>query len=343
MQNVRGHNDLSLEFVDGVNVLVGPNACGKTTVLESLSMGCTGKSPGTKPSEMLQNDASWMRIDISTDTDARIVRYQPEKSQTRTIEIDGKQQTRLKHSHIAPIVWFDPEQLRLLRGSPARRREYMDYVLSQLDPNYSTHLSRYSRALRQRNALLKSANPTRDALFVWNVRLSEHGDYIHSSRKKLVEDITGSIEQKYLDLSGTTKSISPMYQALEAKGSYSENLLKSLESSYDRDRAIGHTTAGPHRDDLLFGDDSGQALGLSASRGEVRTLVLALKLLEVELLESAFSSSPLLLFDDVFSELDGARRQAFVSALSHLQTIITTTDADIVTKDFARKANILAI
>lgn len=343
LQNVRRHIDASFEFTQGVNVLVGPNACGKTTILEAISLAATGKTLNSKTKDMLTTGSDWMRIDLNADDQERIVKYEPQKSALRTIDLDGKTIARLNHAQVAPIVWFDPEQLRLLRGSPVRRREYMDYVLSQLDPNYSRHLSQYTRALRQRNALLKQARPTKDMVFVWNVRLAEHGEYIYQARRDFTDSLAGKLEATYKDLSGAAKSITPIYQSIGLKGKYSEALLRELEVGFARDKALGHTSSGPHRDDLLFSDDTGQALGLTASRGEVRTLVLALKLLEVEALSKVFVGDPVLLFDDVFSELDGSRRQAFTGALSHIQTIITTTDADIVTKDFAQHAKVIAI
>lgn len=343
LQHVRLHSDSSYEFSDGVNVIVGPNASGKTTILEAINLACTGKPPGVKIKDMLSNDQDWMRVDVAEEKHQRTVKYESSKPRQKSFEIDDNKMGRLSHEYTAPVVWFDPEQLRLLRGSPSRRRDYIDTLLSQLHPAYSRHLSRYNRALLQRNTLLKSKNFTKDQIFVWNVRIAEHAKEIFDKRKEYVAELNKKLSDTYADLSGVKKNIKVEYDSTTGEDSYSETLLRQLEANQKRDEIMGHTSVGPHRDDIVFMDGTGRSLAGSSSRGEVRSMVLSLKIMELKMLASAFDKQPVLLFDDVFSELDGSRRHAFTSNLSGVQAIVTTTDADIVTKNFAQHAKIIAL
>ena len=343
LQNVRLHQDSSYEFSGGVNVLIGPNACGKTTILESIAITMIGKVPGVRAKEMLRQDSEWMRIDTLTDKQHRTVKYEPLKQSSKYFELDNKPHKRLSYQNSLPIVWFDPEQLRLLRGSPTRRRDYMDQLLTQLDPQYGQSLRQLNRALLQRNALLKKKSFTKDQLFVWNIRFAQHAKYVVEERFKLAEMFNQTINQTYQELSSVKKAISCSYSSPLQRHKYDEQLLINLEKNLQRDLATGYTSFGPHREDLIFRDQNEVDLSQSASRGEIRSLVLSLKTIEVRLLADSYGFKPLLLFDDVFSELDGARRHAFTDSLSDTQTIVTTTDADVVTKDFAQHAKVIAV
>ena len=340
---MRAHQDLSLEFSDGVNVLVGPNACGKTTVLEAVALSTLGTNPNGRIKDVVADGSDWARIDVQDDGGQRTLKLTGEDTVLKTYELSGVTVKRLRHDQILPTVWFDPEQLRLLRGSPARRREYLDGLLSQIDAGYLNSLRQYNRALKQRNALLKAAKFSQDQMFVWNIRIVEHAKYIQSKRVELVSSLNSSLGDTYASLAGKQKDITTGYSTSISGDSYGEALLQKLEQNVMKDRALGFTSAGPHRDDLVFLDAQGKQLNATASRGEVRTLVLSLKVLELQALEEYYGSKPVLLFDDVFSELDGARRRAFTEYLTSHQAIITTTDADIVTKDFAKTSKIIAI
>jgi DNA replication and repair protein RecF len=231
-------------------------------------------------------------------------------------------------------VLFEPNDLLLLSGSPDLRRSFLDDLIEQTVPGYGATRRHYKRVLAQRNALLKQPGRNFDEqLFVWNLRLSELGGKVVRERVALAERFAVRISELYCRLADKTNDVSLAYVAQFPVEHYETVLLHRLEAAAELDRARGFTGSGPHRDDLRLLIDGHEA-SISASRGETRTLVLALKLLELQLLEEIRGSRPLLLLDDVFSELDGKRRQALVAFVASYQTFITTTDADIVVQYF---------
>lgn len=341
LQNIRAHTDSSYEFEDGVNILIGPNACGKTTILESIAYVSRGKMPGSSAhKDMYRDNTDWQRVDIDYESESRSFKSTEEKKE---FVVSGDSKKRLSHQDIRPIVWFDPEELRLLRGSPKRRRDYFDALLSQLDPSYQLALGRYKRSLLQRNTLLKKAQIAPDDLFVWDLRLAENAEIIFRQRSMYVAYINQALNDIYHRLAGSTKDLRLEYETTENANNYSASLLGNFKRFYTRDQALGFTSAGVHRDDFIFIDSAHKKIATNASRGEIRTVMLALKILETERLTQHYHTKPIILFDDVFSELDGSRRKAFTETLKGHQTIITTTDADIVTKDFAARANVIAV
>lgn len=342
LQNIRTHLDSSYEFSDGVNILIGPNACGKTTILESIALSAYGSLPSSsKVKDMYTHNTDWQRIDVDFDKQITSVKV---RGQVKEYEVHGDTKKRLSRTDIKPVVWFDPEALRLLRGSPERRRAYFDRLLSSMNAQYASCLARYKRSLQQRNSLLKRGSYAEQDVFVWDLRLAENADVIVNSRRELLDIINKQINQTYKDLSGALKNISLRYESTITSKNYTNSLLAELKANHVRDQHLGFTSSGPHRDDFVFYDeDTSTKLSATASRGEIRTTLLALKVIEVELLYKTFQTKPIILFDDVFSELDGARRKAFTKSLNGYQTLITTTDADIVSKDFASSANIIAV
>jgi DNA replication and repair protein RecF len=245
-------------------------------------------------------------------------------------------------AHSLPVVLFEPNHLQLLSGGPEGRRAYLDDLLEQTEPGYGSLRRQYKRTLAQRNALLKQHQPGHTRLFPWNVRLSELGGQIVRSRSRLVEQMNRQIGQLYHELSHTATETSLVYEARWPAESYETNLLKKLEASTETDSMRGFTSAGPHREDLVVYFD-GHPAHEAASRGESRTLVLGMKILELQLVQAARGATPLLLLDDVFSELDGARRRALTGYLRDYQTFITTTDADVVIQNFTETTRIIPL
>jgi DNA replication and repair protein RecF len=242
------------------------------------------------------------------------------------------------------VVLFEPNHLQLLSGKPESRRDYLDDLLEQITPGYGAVRRRYRRTLAQRNSLLKQVGrPTQTQLFPWNIRLSELAGLIVRARSQLIVQASSQAKPLYKTLSRTKTSLELSYQSAWPEQSYQSHLLKKLESNLEADYLRGFTTAGPHRDDLVILFD-GHPTQESASRGEVRTAVLVLKLIELKILQSSRGGqAPLLLLDDVFSELDGKRRHTLTDYLVHYQTFITTTDADIVLKHFAERCNVIPL
>lgn len=343
LQHFRSYSDASFEFEDGVNIIIGPNASGKTNLLEAVFYAARGKSFRVKDMELLEHGSDWARLDIDMPDSHRTVKLERVQDKVqRTITIDDKSVSRLTPTTIVPAVLFEPSHLQFLVGAPDMRREFIDSILEQIEPGYTKLWNNYRRTLTQRNSLLKSERaPTQDQLFVWNVRLSEFGALIVAARLKLIEQINQQASDTYSAIAGKKSQLKVTYTPDISADQYASYLHKKLEERYTLDRVRGFTSAGPHREDisLLLNDQPQQ---LTASRGEVRTTLLTLKIIELQLLESVTKTRPLLLLDDVFSELDGARRKALTKYLQRYQTFITTTDADMVMK-ITSHANMLAL
>jgi len=343
LQQFRSYQDDSFEFSPSVNIIVGPNASGKTNLLEALLVIARGSSYRAKDTDLVTFDAPWARLDAHTATGLRTVKLVIEPPATKSYELDEKSYKRLSLQHSLPVVIFEPNHLLLLHGSPDQRRAYLDDLLEQIKPNYGPQLRHYRRTLAQRNALLKRAHrPTNEELFPWNLRLSELGAVIARNRAELVAAINEKISSSYKNISHTQTETEVRYISKFGLESYESTMLHKLETDLTTDIFRGFTAAGPHREDFAVLFD-GRLAAETASRGEVRTLVLGLKAIELEILHEARDMKPILLLDDVFSELDGARRRALTEHLASYQTFITTTDADIVLKDFASASTIIPI
>jgi DNA replication and repair protein RecF len=343
LQQFRSYLEDSFEFDDGVNIIVGPNASGKTNLLEAVLMVARGSSYRARDVDLVAFGKPWARLDTLAGTSNRTVKIVTDTVVQKTYELDGRAFKRLSLHHSLPTVLFEPNHLALLNGSPERRRDYLDELLSQTIAGYSVTLRSYRRALAQRNRLLKTMHVANDQFFPWNIRLSELAGIMVRARAQLVNSIQEVIGNLYQDLARSNTEVSMCYCAAAEPGQYESQMIRQLEVRLHDDLLRGFTSFGPHREDfeVLFDDHPAQEV---ASRGELRTLVLALKILELQLLETARDQRPLLLLDDVFSELDGARRQALTAHLQPYQTFITTTDADATVRQFPQqRCNVIAI
>jgi DNA replication and repair protein RecF len=344
LQYFRSYDDASFELSPGVNIIVGPNASGKTNLLEAVLVLARGGSYRARDADLISFDQPWARLDSHSESSGRrTVKIIAEPQPGKTYEIDDKSFKRLSLQHSLPVVLFEPTHLQLFGGGPEKRRDYLDVLLEQTLTGYSTTLRHYKRTLAQRNNLLKQGRSLTDnQMFAWNVRLSQLGGQIARGRTELVEGINQQITSLYKELSKTKTSVTVEYGARWPVDSYESRFLSKLENSLDDDRLRGFTSSGPHREDLVVLFDNHPAQEV-ASRGEVRTAVLALKIIELKIIEDARDKTPLLLLDDVFSELDGARRHALTDYLAPYQTFITTTDADLVVQAFTDRCNVIAL
>lgn len=344
LRNFRSYSNDSFELSPGVNIIVGPNASGKTNLLEAILMLARGSSYRAKDNELVQFNKPWARIDIRLLSGAlRTVKLIPEDVPSKIYEIDGKTYSRLSISHSLPVVIFEPNDLLLLSGGPERRRNYLDDLLEQTITGYGKLRRDYRRTLAQRNALLKRGGHNLNTqLFPWDVRLSELAGQIVRARSKLVERLQKDLPKLYKELSKTSTKISVEYSSQWPAENYESHLLKKLTSSVQTDQQRGFTSNGPHREDLII-KFNGHPAQETASRGETRTAVLGMKIIELKIITEARDITPILLLDDVFSELDGARRRALTEHLHNYQTFITTTDADIVLQHFTEHTNIIPL
>ncbi len=345
LQNFRSYKDDSFELSPGVNIIVGPNASGKTNLLEAVLVLSIGKSYRNRDQALVHFGKPWARLDAHTPKGQRTVKLEagPNDQIKKSYQFDDKPYQRLNLDRTLPVVLFEPNDLRLVNGEPGIRRDFLDDLAEQIKAGYADTRRRYRRALSQRNSLLKHGRPSSNSqLFAWNIRLSELGGQIAGARQDLLENINKRIAKIYSNLAGHKTKLELSYQSTVNVQNYSSSLLKKLEQSEELDYLRGFTAHGPHRDELAI-EIGGKSAGDAASRGEVRTFVLALKIIELMLLEETRQTKPILLLDDVFSELDGRRRKALTEFLQPYQTFITTTDADVVVQHFTDSCNVIAL
>lgn len=326
---IRSHEAYTISFSPEVTIITGANGSGKTSLLEAVFVSLQGSSFKGSDSDMLRKESPWWRIDIAfQDDQSRVVKFDPTKQTSRKqFVIDNKTTARIPAKQKYPIVLFEPEDLRLLHGSPARRRQFIDQFIGQLNPLYGPALRKYERALKQRNNLLKSPYATDDELFAWNIALAEQGAYIIEQRIIFIERINNQLAGVYQEISGTHDDVSIHYSHTYV-GDVKQKLLNELHAQLQRDRYLGNTSTGPHRHDVIFQINNSPALS-TASRGEARTIVLALKFLEVDIIQQLTGKKPIILFDDVFSELDATRQQLLTSRLTGHQIIITSATSSV--------------
>jgi DNA replication and repair protein RecF len=342
LQQFRSYTDDSFEFGESVNIIVGPNASGKTNLLEALMMVARAKSYRGGDDELIMHGHDWARLDAHISGQERIVKLQCKEaagSIEKTTSVDGKVYRRLPGNAIVPFILFEPNHLQLMHGGPELRRELIDDLLEQLVAEFGSVRRHYKRVLLQRNSLLKQ-RPTKQDLFVWNLRLSELGGKIAQERLKLIDELSQQISSIYKELSSSKDDLRAAYHSKCSLDNYGSSLLKRLESETSVDIERGFTGSGPHRDDVLFTLNDHPA-DQTASRGEVRTGVLAIKIASLKHLQKVHDHKPFLLLDDVFSELDGGRRRALTDFLKDHQVFITTTDADIVVQHFIDSCTII--
>lgn len=324
VQNVRIHSDYTLEIKPGVTVVTGSNGSGKTSLLEAVYIALQGSSFRGGDPDVLRTGAQWYRIDLGfDDQSSRTVKFNPDRQTGRKqFEVDGKTSYRLSSPAKYPVVLFEPDDLRLLNGSPTRRRQFIDQFISQLDPEYALSLRRYDRVLKQRNTLLKRSFASDDDLFAWNVSLSEYGAYIVTQRLRFISELNQKLEDTYETIAHTGDKVAMRYSHLYS-GNIGQKLLSELHTHTEKDKMIGFTSMGPHRHDVLF-DFNDEPATSAASRGEVRSIVLALKFLEIEIIKQITGKSPIILLDDVFSELDESRQKYLTESTANNQIIITS-------------------
>lgn len=332
LTNFRSYESGLFGFEPGVNIIVGPNASGKTNLLEAIHMVCTLQGFKAHDRDLIKLETEWSRLEALTDNGTRVVKLQTDKS--KQIEIDGVVKKRLSVQNSLPVVVFEPEHMLLLGKEPERRRSYLDGILTLTKPGFRQDLLEYRRALMQRNRLLKQDKLDNSQLFVWDVQLAERAGKIASARSELVATLQANCQQNYRSISNHKEPLSVRYESKMSPENYSEDLLNYLRQHSETDRRRGFTGAGPHRDDMSVELNNYDARA-TASRGETRSVVLALKITELRLLEEQTGKRPVLLLDDVFSELDGTRRRALAETLQNYQTFLTTTDADVAVDHFS--------
>lgn len=327
LSEFRNYETLSVQFNDAVNILYGDNAQGKTNVLEAIYLcGTTKSHKGSKDKEMirLSSEESHIRMQIKKAGIPHRIDMHLRKNKAKGVAIDG---VPIKRSSellgLLHIVFFSPEDLSMIKNGPGERRRFIDLELCQLDMSYLHHLGNYNKAVNQRNNLLKQIGfqkDLRDTVEVWDMQLIEHGAVVIDTRKRFVNELNELLPQIHAKLSGGKEELYVRYEPNVSKEDFNQKLAMNL----DRDLALKATGNGPHRDDISFyvGDKN---LKLFGSQGQQRTAALSLKLAEIELVRKKIKESPILLLDDVLSELDRNRQTYLLESITDLQTIITCT------------------
>ena len=319
LKNFRCHGEFDLDCNRPTTLIIGENGSGKTSVLEVVYLALRGKSFKGVDKEILKRGADFYRAEIELiDTRKIIIRFDGVKKE---FEVDGKKSLRLPKKNRYPVVLFEPDDIYLISSSPSRRRDYFDELFKQINDNYGSILSKYNKALKQRNDLLKDEIINRDDLFSWNVMCANYGTELIRQRVWNLEKINNRMTDIYRNIANNNDDCSIRYLGTEVD---ENEYLKNLENSFNKDSVLGYTSFGVHRDDYEFVFNGKRADG-SASRGENRSMILALKFIEARILEQEIGKKPVVLLDDIFSELDETRQKHLINNFKDYQMIITST------------------
>lgn len=322
LKNFRSYSSVTFEFSNKTNIILGKNGAGKTNILEAILFLSVGKSYRASDADLISYNQTTSQIEGVFDDRKRVIKIDTDKN--KTITINNSNFKRMQFAQTIPVVLFEPEFMQILSRGPDMRRDYFDALLARIDPTYQTILNKYKRTITQRNNLLKSRNFSSDEMFVWNIKTSELGGIIAQKRYEIINEINKTASKIYSELASKKHTITINYDSKVTLDNYSNSLLKGLEKNIHTDVETGFTSLGPHRDDFSFTINK-KDVTISASRGESRTLLLTMKIIETSLIKKAREISPILLLDDVFSELDEQRQGKLIDFLYDNQVIITTT------------------
>jgi DNA replication and repair protein RecF len=328
LQNFRCFESLSLETPDTGLILIGQNAQGKTSLLEAICTLVRLQSPRTNRLNTLTK-ISTQGFGVAGDPWEQERKIQQTRKGLLLKTDDEPRHSRTEYlADGGLIVWMGNEDLNLIRGPGEARRLFLDFLGAQLDPKYRTSITKYRRAVKAKNLLLKEPSLRLPELRAYEEILIEHGTFLTESRRKIIADISPLVAAAQLHISGKNETLTLAY--LPASGPC---LKDSILQARQRETSLRQSVVGPHRDDFSI-RLQGMPAGDFASEGQQRTIALALKLAQGDLLNQRHSKTPIYLLDDIFGELDPARRNALMEHLpSHAQKFITTTHLDWMKKD----------
>ena len=330
LKNFRNYEELNISFDEGTNILYGDNAQGKTNILEAAYMSGTTKShKGSRDKEMIRFGQQEAHLRIKVIRNGKDYQIDMHLKQNRPKGIAINQIPIKKASELFGIlnmVFFSPEDLNIIKNGPAERRRFLDSELCQLDKIYLSDLTNYNKILNQRNKLLKDLvyrPDLSDTLPVWDMQLVETGKKIIKRRKQFVEELNEIVHEIHYRISGEKEELFLSYEPNIDDIFFEDELSRAKQ----KDMKLCQTSVGPHRDDLLFsiGKIDIRKFG---SQGQQRTSALSLKLSEIELVKKSIHDTPILLLDDVLSELDSNRQNYLLNNIYDTQTIITCTGLD---------------
>ena len=330
LKNFRNYSLLHLDFDEATNIFYGDNAQGKTNILESIYLcGTTKSHRGTKDRDMIQfgQEESHIEVVVEKDNAPFLIDMHLKKNSPKGIAINKIPIRKASELFgIIHIVFFSPEDLNIIKNGPSERRRFIDIELAQLDKVYLNDLSNYNRIVNQRNKLLKDIYDRNDlmgTLDIWDLQLVNYGNRVMQRRKLFIEQMNEIVGNVHERLTGGKERLTILYEAGIGNNDFEETLLKNRE----RDIRMKSTSVGPHRDDICFMTDEID-IRKFGSQGQQRTAALSLKLSEIELVKSEIRDTPILLLDDVLSELDKHRQNYLLDSIRDVQTLITCTGLD---------------
>lgn len=330
LKNYRNYEMLDLQFDRGTNIFYGDNAQGKTNILEALYVSGTTKSHrSSRDGEMIQFHQEEAHIQV--DVKKREIKYRIDmhlkQHKSKGIAINGVSIKKASELFgIVNIIFFSPEDLSIIKSAPQIRRKFMDSELCQLNKQYLYHLTNYNKVLNNRNKLLKDIYfrpDLKETLFLWDEQLVEYGRKIIKKRQEFIDCLNEIVADIHFRLSGGREQL-----RIDYKPNTKEEMLEAaIKDNHEMDLSRKMTLFGPHRDDLCFyiNDMNIHKFG---SQGQQRTAALSLKMAEIELVKNFIKDTPILLLDDVLSELDSNRQNELLNSISDIQTFITCTGLD---------------
>ena len=330
LKNFRNYPYMQLDFNDAVNIFYGDNAQGKTNILEAAYVSGTTKSHrGTKDRDMIRFGSDEAHIETVVEKNG--VDFQIDmhlkKNHAKGIAINKIPIRKASELFgIINFVFFSPEDLNIIKNGPSERRRFIDMELSQIDKIYLSYLGNYNKVLNQRNHLLKDMyyNPELEAtLPVWDEQLIRYGEFIIQRRNKFMVELNKKVSSIHYNLTGGKENLILKYEPNTSEEDFRSMLMKNKE----RDIRLKNTNVGPHRDDICFSVE-GIDIRKFGSQGQQRTAALSLKLSEIELVKESIHDTPILLLDDVLSELDFSRQNYLLDNIHDIQTLITCTGLD---------------
>lgn len=330
LKNYRNYESLQLAFDPGTNIFYGDNAQGKTNALEAVYVGCTTKSHrNSKDREIIRfgKEESHIKLQVRKEGISYRIDMHLKKNKTKGIAINGIPIRKASQLFgIANVVFFSPEDLNIIKNGPSERRRFLDLELCQLNKLYVHSLANYNKTLMQRNQLLKDLylHPEYEAtLDIWDQQLAAYGIQVMNERKGFIEKLNQIIGEIHENLTGQKEHLVLSYEQNTTQDRFAEMLQKNRES----DKKQKTTLTGPHRDDISFFINK-MDIRKFGSQGQQRSAALSLKLSEIELVKQLIHDYPILLLDDVLSELDSKRQNHLLNSIHHIQTMITCTGLD---------------
>lgn len=330
LKNYRNYDLLELDFDESTNILYGDNAQGKTNILESIYLcGTTKSHRGTKDRDLIKFGQEESHIEAIVDKNG--VPFQIDihlkNNSPKGIAINKMPIRRASELFgIVNIVFFSPEDLNIIKNGPSERRRFIDLELSQLDKVYLSDLSNYNRIVNQRNKLLKDVYDRKDlleTLDIWDLQLVNYGNKIINRRNLFISQLNEIVGKVHERLTGGKENLQIYYESSTNEMDFEKALFRNRE----RDIKMKSTSVGPHRDDICFMTD-GLDIRKFGSQGQQRTAALSLKLSEIEIVKKVINDTPILLLDDVLSELDKHRQNYLLDSICDIQTLITCTGLD---------------